>query len=297
MKKRLISQENRFLLNSSIAIKTTPHDWQGNKYHNNSTPQFNAAQQLLSTLNFKGNEHILDIGCGSGAITASIAQCIPEGFIYALDSSEDMIKTAQKTYNTFDNLTFFNMDAENFHFEEKFDVITSFSCLHWIKNKQSTLNCISKHLKNNGIFLAVLSLKRNNDIGPLLKTFVEIGLSEKWGKYMNIEPLTAQTLITLLNQQFYPEDEESFGSLLMQSGLKPIQLVSIEKTITFTDKKDFIAWLDAWTGGLSFIAAMNPIERINFITDTVERYTHYVPLNDNKSIEYTEHLLIIQAQK
>jgi trans-aconitate 2-methyltransferase len=269
-------------------------NWRGDDYQKHSTPQFRAAQELLSIISFAGNEHILDIGCGSGAITASIAQKVPQGLVYAIDASEDMIKTAQNNYKSLTNLTFLQSNAENFIAQQKFDLVTSFSCLHWIKDKQKALDCIDKNLKEHGTFLAVLSLKQPKS--PLTKAFVTTALSEKWRKHIQINSMTPESVVLLLHQHFYPEDVENFRSLLTKSGLEPSKLIPIERKITFLDKKDFIGWLAAWTSGLSFIASMPSEARMNFTTDIVEQYIAYVPLV-NGSIEYTEHILVVHAQK
>lgn len=270
--------------------------WQAEDYHNHSTPQFSAAHELLSTIRFKGDEHILDIGCGSGATTASIAQKVPQGIVFALDASEDMIKKAQTVYSKFDNLSFFHMNAENFHFEQQFDLVTSFSCLHWIKNKQSTLNCVYSSLKNAGKFLSLFSLKQKKDT-PLMQSFIEICISEKWKTRIPIKAPSSETIRSLFYQQFYPEDEEGFRTILFNSGFKTLKLIPTERKLLFSNKKDFSDWLAAWAVGLPFIGSLPPNDRSNFISDTIDRYLTYIPNNKNKAIEYIDHILVVHAQK
>jgi ubiquinone/menaquinone biosynthesis C-methylase UbiE len=47
-----------------------------------------------------GNEHILDIRCGDGKITADISKFVPEGKVHGIDISGDMILWAQKQYHS-----------------------------------------------------------------------------------------------------------------------------------------------------------------------------------------------------
>lgn len=270
--------------------------WQADDYHNHSTPQFKAAHELLSTVTFNGNEYVLDVGCGSGATTASIAQKVPHGAVFAIDASEDMIEKAKTMYVTFNNLSFFHMNAENFSFKQQFDIATSFSCLHWVKNKLSALNCIYNAMKENGIFLSLLSLKQKSN-NPLIHSFVETCISEKWKHSLSIKPLTAETVLGLLYQNFFPEDEKEYRILLIESGFKPCKLIPTERKLLFSSKEDFKAWLLAWTAGLPFVASMPPTIRSHFISDIVEQYNVQVPLNKQKELEYTEHILIAHAQK
>ncbi|HIP38054.1 MAG TPA: SAM-dependent methyltransferase, partial [Desulfocapsa sulfexigens] len=48
--------------------------WNAKDYANNSSAQESWANELLEKLALKGNEHLLDIGCGDGKITHSIAK-------------------------------------------------------------------------------------------------------------------------------------------------------------------------------------------------------------------------------
>jgi len=47
----------------------TNHIWDAEEYHKNSSIQYEATNQLLQNFQFKGNDKILDVGCGDGKIT------------------------------------------------------------------------------------------------------------------------------------------------------------------------------------------------------------------------------------
>ena len=42
--------------------------WNPEDYHHNSSVQLSWARELITKLDLKGNERILDIGCGDGKI-------------------------------------------------------------------------------------------------------------------------------------------------------------------------------------------------------------------------------------
>ena len=56
------------------------------------------ARELIARLNLRGDEHILDVGCGDGKVTAEIARAVPRGSATGIDASAEMIGFAQKTF-------------------------------------------------------------------------------------------------------------------------------------------------------------------------------------------------------
>ena len=87
--------------------------WAAKDYAKNSQNQYQWAKELIPKLKLKGNETLLDIGCGDGKITAELAKCLPNGRTVGIDSSAQMIKLAQNTFPSKDqtNLSFQVMDA------------------------------------------------------------------------------------------------------------------------------------------------------------------------------------------
>ncbi|MCK5217701.1 MAG: methyltransferase domain-containing protein [Methanosarcinales archaeon] len=89
------------------------YKWNAKEYANFSAEQQKWAEELLSKLALKGNERVLDIGCGDGKITAGIAQLLPEGSVLGIDNSKEMIRFAKENFplEQFTNLTFELEDA------------------------------------------------------------------------------------------------------------------------------------------------------------------------------------------
>ncbi|MCP6756534.1 class I SAM-dependent methyltransferase, partial [Klebsiella pneumoniae] len=78
-------------------IDNCHHYWNAEEYHIHSQAQAYAALELLTSFNFKGDEQVLDIGCGDGKITSAIANSLPNGIILGIDISQTMIEFAQKS--------------------------------------------------------------------------------------------------------------------------------------------------------------------------------------------------------
>ena len=70
-------------------------DWDGTGYERISGLQRHLARQTLSQLVFRGDERVLDVGCGDGYITRSIAARLPRGSVVGVDASPRMIEAAR----------------------------------------------------------------------------------------------------------------------------------------------------------------------------------------------------------
>jgi trans-aconitate methyltransferase len=94
-----------------------PAKWDAADYAANSIVQQTWARELIAKLKLHGDEHILDVGCGDGKVTAELARAVPRGSVTGVDASAEMIKFAKKTFppSEISNLKFQIMDARKIH--------------------------------------------------------------------------------------------------------------------------------------------------------------------------------------
>lgn len=86
---------------------------------------------LLTVL--RPGQRVLDVGCGSGAITAGIAaQVGTDGLVTGIDRSADLIGQAQQKFAAVGNLRFEAVDVLDYNPELRYDVITTARTLQWI---------------------------------------------------------------------------------------------------------------------------------------------------------------------
>ena len=126
-----------------------PHEFNGEEYKNASTHQKEWGNKIISELQLSGNERILDLGCGDGALTAQLASRVPEGSVVGIDASQSMIDSALQHQRP--NLTFQLKDINNLDYQEEFDLIFSNAALHWVKNHQALLFHAFTSLKKGGV--------------------------------------------------------------------------------------------------------------------------------------------------
>ena len=127
------------------------YEFNGDKYEKASRHQKQWGNKLISQMHLKGNESILDLGCGNGALTAELAELVPEGKVLGVDASKGMLETAKKY--TLDNLQFMCMDINHMDFDNAFDVIFSNAALHWIKDHNRLLSHAFSALRPGGMIL------------------------------------------------------------------------------------------------------------------------------------------------
>ena len=78
---------------------------------------------------------VLDVGCGSGAITKGIAEAVgPAGRVVGIDRDHGLIERARSRYPSLPQLSFVTGDAASLDLEPRFDIVTSARMLQWIAN-------------------------------------------------------------------------------------------------------------------------------------------------------------------
>jgi trans-aconitate methyltransferase len=111
---------------------------------------------VIELLAPRAGERILDLGCGTGHLTAEIAARGAE--VVGIDRSRDMIEQARKLYP---DLRFEIADATGFQFDEPFDAVFSNAVIHWIRDQDALLSSVRRALKPAGRFVAEMGGKGN----------------------------------------------------------------------------------------------------------------------------------------
>ncbi len=135
---------------------TSKNFWDANFYENQHNFVWQYGEDLLQLLNPQPGEVILDLGCGTGQLTAKIAQSGAE--VIGIDSAVTMIDKARQNYP---HLRFDVADACNFVVEQPLDAVFSNAALHWIQPPETAVRCIYQALKPGGRFVAEFGGKGN----------------------------------------------------------------------------------------------------------------------------------------
>ena len=112
---------------------------------------FQSTNKLIQLVNPKRGDKVLDIACGTGAVTRKLIQNVGKtGFVIGADTSISAIKIAKESSRKKANLLFINMDAEKIAFNEKFNIITCQYGLFFFPNALTALKNLKKYLVKSG---------------------------------------------------------------------------------------------------------------------------------------------------
>jgi trans-aconitate methyltransferase len=125
-----------------------PHEFDAKQYMRFSKHQKEWGRRLMAELSLKGNERILDLGCGDGVLTAQLAALVPKGSVVGIDASRRMIETARTHERP--NLSFVVRDINDLNETEAYDVVFSNATLHWIHNHHALLARVYRALAPSG---------------------------------------------------------------------------------------------------------------------------------------------------
>jgi trans-aconitate 2-methyltransferase len=111
---------------------------------------------LLERFQLRGDETVLDAGCGSGRVTERLLERLPDGRVIALDASEPMLAEARRRLSAFgDRITFVRADlGRPLPLREKVDAILSTATFHWVGDHDALFENLAAVLRPGGALVA-----------------------------------------------------------------------------------------------------------------------------------------------
>ena len=207
-----------------------PREWKSADYHRLSDPQYGWGLKVikkLQALNLRGDEDILDAGCGSGRVTAELLKTFPKSKVTAIDASENMVNEARKTLAPFrERVTVQRVDLVDLASEQAFDVVFSTAVFHWIKDHDRLFANLFRALRPGGLLLAQCgggpNLKKLRERAERIRCQPEFALFfEGWEKVWEYP---------------YPELE---NKRLQQAGFRELHAALEEAPTTLSDSQTF----------------------------------------------------------
>ena len=134
------------------SINTGPREWDADTYDEVSDPQFEWGTEVLGRLELRGDESVVDAGCGSGKVTEKLLDRLPEGRLLAVDGSEQMIAKARERLG--ERASYLVADLSELQVAEPVDLIFSTATFHWIADHDNLFTRLRAALKPGGRLVA-----------------------------------------------------------------------------------------------------------------------------------------------
>jgi trans-aconitate methyltransferase len=118
---------------TDTASTTTVPPWDGALYAANTAHHRAFDADFLASLPLAPTDRVLDVGCGSGDLTATIAGLVPDGHVVGVDAQPSMLDEARRRARPNQSFVLSTAQALGDHVEpQSFDVVTSRAVLHWV---------------------------------------------------------------------------------------------------------------------------------------------------------------------
>ena len=258
--------------------------WNPQDYAQNSRGQEIWARELLSLVELRSDDIVLDLGCGDGRTTASIAHSVPQGSVLGVDLSADMIAHAARQHGqaSNSNLRFQQADAAALPFVSDFSVVFSNATLHWVTDQRAAVHGIARALRPGGRFVAQMG--GQGTFAEVVATFEHVARTARWREIVRFGAIPYRF-----------NHPTAYEAWLRECDLQIMECRLISKDMVHNDGAAFIGWLrTAWhpytTGA--------PLElRDAFLEDVTAHYVAGTPPDEQGRIHAGAVRLQVRAQK
>lgn len=142
--------------------RMSAREWDGSSYDRVSATMEALGRDVLGRLELRGDELVLDAGCGSGRITEALLERLPEGRVIAVDQSESMIEAAGRRLDGRAELRV--LDLLELELDEPADAILSTATFHWIGDHPRLFERLRGALRPGGRLAAQCGGRGNIDV-------------------------------------------------------------------------------------------------------------------------------------
>ncbi len=196
--------------------------WDAGRYSSGFSFVHEYGSQMIDMIE-QPAETVIDLGCGSGALTAELAR---RGFrTIGIDSSPEMLAQARQSYP---DISFIEDDATRFTVREKVDAVFSNAVFHWIdKDRQcAMLSAVAAALKDGGQLVFEMGGRGNNAI--IHSTLSEAFARHGYGYRM----------------PFYFPSIREYATLLEEAGMEPVYAVLFPRMTPLNGEDGLRDWIN-----------------------------------------------------
>ena len=213
-------------------------------YSDVSNMQKEDGKELIERLSLVKNMKVLDLGCGTGYLSALLADSVGlEGEVVAVDPDKARLTLAKKQYSR-PNLVFTEASGTTFP-EGQYDLVFANYVLHWVDNKVALLNRVYENLKPGGRFAFIV---------PEHQSAVMNDMVDLMGEEMAEE----------MNRAYHWMLASEYTDLATAVGFNVTFSEVQKKRFHFTNVDNFLKWFSVSTGGGFDTEKVNPVTMVEF---------------------------------
>jgi trans-aconitate 2-methyltransferase len=172
--------------------KSTQREWDAGAYATLNAPMNARGNDAVARLDLRGDETVLDAGCGTGQVTETLLARLPRGRVIALDGSEQMLDAARERFAGDGRVSFVHADlgAELPLAAGAVDAIVSTSTFHWVRDHDALFRHLAAVLAPGGQL--VVDCGGAGNITAVLDALTELGYRDHPWTYAGIEETERQ---------------------------------------------------------------------------------------------------------
>jgi len=232
-----------------MTIQHGQQQWDARNYDRSMPFVSGFGLEVVQWLNPQAGERIIDWGCGTGDLSAKIAESGAK--VHGIDFSREMIQEATTKYP---HLSFEHADGQHWSTTEPADAIFSNAALHWMKDAPSTAQAMASALRPGGRLIAEFGGQGN--VASISTALKEAMTAHGWYEES-------------INPWYFPSIGE-YATLLEQVGFRVMQAIHFNRpTLLQHGEQGMENWLDTFAG--SFLNHLAKEQRAVVVQEVVER--------------------------
>jgi trans-aconitate 2-methyltransferase len=159
-----------------------PREWDAARYHGLATPHQQWGAQILDRLDLRGDETVLDLGCGTGRVTEQLlARLGAAGRVIGIDGSARMVQEAARRLGGDPRAGFAQQDLLALEVAPPADAAVSSATFHWIKDHETLFARIRGALREGAPFVAQCGGRGN--VANVVRAVEQVAPREPFAPY------------------------------------------------------------------------------------------------------------------
>lgn len=202
--------------------------WNPDTYNRFKAERSTPFYDLLALSEVRPDLHVIDLGCGTGELTAKLAETLPGSHVLGVDSSQEMLDKSRKTDEA--TLDFECISIEDqLKKEQQWDVVFSNAALQWVPDHETLFPQIISKIKPGGQLLVQMPAQRHNLTNRLLN---ELATQEPYA-----------AIYAGWNRMSSVLEIDRYAEILFENGGKSIQVFEKIYPLVLDDLDALLTWV------------------------------------------------------